>query len=33
MVNQPGHKKNSEADIDRVLSLISYESAQKEYFQ
>ncbi|MDR0814768.1 MAG: hypothetical protein LBN37_03335 [Bacteroidales bacterium] len=24
--------KNSEADIDRVLSLISYESAQKEYF-
>lgn len=25
-------QKNSEADIDRVLSLISYESAQKEYF-
>lgn len=25
-------EKNSEADIDRVLSLISYESAQKEYF-
>jgi hypothetical protein len=24
--------KNKEADIDRVLSLISYESAQKEYF-
>lgn len=24
--------KNSEADIDRVLSLISYESQQKEYF-
>ena len=25
-------EKNSEADIDRVLSLISYESTQKEYF-
>lgn len=25
-------KKNSEADIDRVLSLISWASAQKEYF-
>lgn len=25
-------QKNTEADIDRVLSLISYESAQKEYF-
>lgn len=25
-------EKNSEEDIDRVLSLISYESAQKEYF-
>ncbi len=25
-------EKNSEAAIDRVLSLISYESAQKEYF-
>lgn len=25
-------QKNSEAQIDRVLSLISYESAQKEYF-
>lgn len=25
-------QKNSEADIDRVLSLISYESGQKEYF-
>jgi len=24
--------KNSEQDIDRVLSMISYESAQKEYF-
>jgi len=24
--------KNKESDIDRVLSLISYESAQKEYF-
>ena len=34
--DQTGHstwpEKNSEADIDRVLSLISYESAQKEYF-
>lgn len=25
-------EKNSEEDIDRVLSMISYESAQKEYF-
>lgn len=25
-------EKNTEADIDRVLSVISYESAQKEYF-
>lgn len=25
-------QKNTEADIDRVLSMISYESAQKEYF-
>jgi hypothetical protein len=25
-------QKNSEADIDRVLHLISYESAQKEYY-
>lgn len=25
-------EKNSEADIDRVLSIISYESAQKEYY-
>lgn len=25
-------EKNSEADIDRVLATISYESAQKEYF-
>lgn len=25
-------EKNSEADIDRVLSTISYESSQKEYF-